>query len=143
MFLKSVKPILKLYWRNDIDYIDLFYLCWLLKEFTSCTGVLIVNLLWASKYQQENFLLFKISIAIYIRIHTIYQDLFWTLAAWTRFLRSKGHWLLAPPKQMPFLTISNENIFRKTQDTRLSAIVAPNKDVLNRFWYRCHLKYKT
>ena len=138
MLLKSVKPILKLYWRDDIDYIDLFSLCWLLKEFTSCTGILIV-----SKYQQEKILLFKISIAIYIRIHTIYQDLFWTLAAWTRFLRSKGHWLLAPPKQMPFLTISNENIFRKTQDTRLSAIVAPNKEVLNRFWYRCHLKYKT
>ena len=28
---------------------------------------------------------------------------------------------------MPFLTISNENIFLKTQGTRLGAIVAPNK----------------
>ena len=35
--------------------------------------------------------------------------------------------LLAPPKQMSFLTISNENIFLKTQSTRLVAIVAPNK----------------
>ena len=30
---------------------------------------------------------------------------------------------------MLFLTISNENIFFKTQDTRLGAIVAPNKDI--------------
>ena len=35
--------------------------------------------------------------------------------------------LLAPPKQMPFLTISNKNIFFKTKGTRLGAIVAPNK----------------
>ena len=35
--------------------------------------------------------------------------------------------LLALPKQMSFLSISDENIFFKTQDTRLSAIVAPNK----------------
>ena len=34
---------------------------------------------------------------------------------------------VAPPKQMSFLTISNENIFLKTQSTRLVAIVAPNK----------------
>ena len=29
------------------------------------------------------------------------------------------------PKQMPFLAISNKNIFFKTQDKRLGAIVAP------------------
>ena len=40
---------------------------------------------------------------------------------------SKKDFLLAcTPKQMPFLTISNENFFI-TQDTRLGAIVAPNK----------------
>ena len=35
--------------------------------------------------------------------------------------------LLAPPNQMPFLTISNENIFFENQGTRLEAIIAPNK----------------
>ena len=34
---------------------------------------------------------------------------------------------MAPPKQMSFLTISNENIFFKTQGTRFGAIVAVNK----------------
>ena len=37
--------------------------------------------------------------------------------------------LLVLPKQMPFLTISNENIFFKTQGIRLDAIVAPNKSL--------------
>ena len=36
--------------------------------------------------------------------------------------------LLATPKQLSYLTISNENIFFKTQGTRLGAIVTPNKD---------------
>ena len=35
--------------------------------------------------------------------------------------------MLAPPKQRSFLTISNENIFSKTQGGRLGAKVAPNK----------------
>ena len=35
--------------------------------------------------------------------------------------------MLVPPKQVSFLTISNENIFLKTQGTRLGAIVTPNK----------------
>ena len=35
------------------------------------------------------------------------------------FLKKKAFCLLAPPKQMLFLTISNENIFLKTQGTRL------------------------
>ena len=39
----------------------------------------------------------------------------------------KAFCLLATPKQMPFLAISNETIFFKIQDTRLGAIVAPNK----------------
>ena len=34
---------------------------------------------------------------------------------------------LAPSKQMSFLIISNENIFCKTQDTKLGALVAPIK----------------
>ena len=43
------------------------------------------------------------------------------------FSEKRAFWLLAPPKQMPFLTISDKNIFFKTQGTRLGAIVAPNK----------------
>ena len=48
---------------------------------------------------------------------------------WGHIFRKKkrAFWLLAPPKQMPFLTISNKNIFFKTQGTRLGAIVTPNK----------------
>ena len=45
---------------------------------------------------------------------------------WGHICRKKTFCWLAPPKQMPFLTISNENFF-KTQDTSLGAIVAPNK----------------
>ena len=37
--------------------------------------------------------------------------------------------LLAPPKKMPFLTISHKNIFFKIQGSRLGAIVAPNKSL--------------
>ena len=43
------------------------------------------------------------------------------------FSEKRAFWLLAPPKQMPFLTISDKNIFFKTQGTRLGSIVAPNK----------------
>ena len=43
------------------------------------------------------------------------------------FSEKRAFCLLVPPEQMPFLTISNENIFFKTQGTRLGAIVAPNK----------------
>ena len=43
------------------------------------------------------------------------------------FLGKRAFCLLAPPKQMSFLIISNENIFFKTQGTRLGAIVSPNK----------------
>ena len=43
---------------------------------------------------------------------------------WGTFFEKKT---LAPPKQMSFLTISNEIIFFKVQDTRLGAIVALNK----------------
>ena len=47
------------------------------------------------------------------------------------FLRAhflkKGIFFACTPKQMSFLTISYENIFSKTQDTRLGAIVASNK----------------
>ena len=38
--------------------------------------------------------------------------------------------LFITPKLLSFLTISYENIFFKTQDTRLGAIIAPNKDLL-------------
>ena len=43
------------------------------------------------------------------------------------FLEKRIFCLLTLPKQMPFLTISNKNIFFKTQGNRLGAIVAPNK----------------
>ena len=42
-------------------------------------------------------------------------------------LKKRAFSLLEPPKQMPFSTISNENIFLKTKGGRLGAIVAPNK----------------
>ena len=41
--------------------------------------------------------------------------------------RKRTFCLLATPKQMPFLTISKENILFKTHCIRLGAIVAPNK----------------
>ena len=43
------------------------------------------------------------------------------------FYKKGAFCLLALPKQMSLLTISTENIFLKTQGTRLVAIVAPNK----------------
>ena len=43
------------------------------------------------------------------------------------FLEKSAFCLLTLPKQMPFLTISNKNIFFKTQGKRLGAIVAPSK----------------
>ena len=46
---------------------------------------------------------------------------------WVHFLKKRTFCLLAPPKQMSFLTISNKNISFKTKGTRLGATVAPNK----------------
>ena len=43
------------------------------------------------------------------------------------FLEKSASCLLTLPKQMPFLTISNKNIFFKTQGKRLGVVVAPNK----------------
>ena len=43
------------------------------------------------------------------------------------FLKKMRFWLLVPPKQMSFIIISNENILRKTQGTRLGEKVVPNK----------------
>ena len=43
------------------------------------------------------------------------------------FSEKRAFCLLVPLKQMSFLTISNKNIFFKTQGTRLGVIVAPNK----------------
>ena len=43
------------------------------------------------------------------------------------FSEKRAFFLLAHPKQLSFLTISDENIFLKTQGTRLGTIVAPNK----------------
>ena len=43
------------------------------------------------------------------------------------FSEKRAFCLLAFPKQKLFLTFSNENIFSKTQGTRLGAKVAPNK----------------
>ena len=45
---------------------------------------------------------------------------------WGIYSEKRAFCLLAPPKHMSFLTISNGNIFLKTQDTRLGAIVAPD-----------------
>ena len=42
-------------------------------------------------------------------------------------LEKKDIVFLAPPKQMSFLIVSNENIFSKTKGTRLGAIITPNK----------------
>ena len=46
---------------------------------------------------------------------------------WGTFSEKRAFYLFAPSKQILFLTISNENIFEKTQGTRLGATVAPNK----------------
>ena len=46
-----------------------------------------------------------------------------------QILWKKAFCLLAHPKYMLFLSISDENIFFKTQGTRLSVIVAPNKSL--------------
>ena len=43
------------------------------------------------------------------------------------FSEKRTFCLLAPAKQKSFLTISNENIFSKTQGAKLGAKVAPNK----------------
>ena len=42
------------------------------------------------------------------------------------FLKKKVFGLLAPSKQMSFLTISNEH-FSKTQGTRFGVILTPNR----------------
>ena len=39
--------------------------------------------------------------------------------------------MLTSPKQMLFATISNENIFSKTQGTKLGAIIAPSKVLIS------------
>ena len=39
----------------------------------------------------------------------------------------KGICLLTPPKKMSFSTISNENTSSKTRDSKLGAIMTPNK----------------
>ena len=72
------------------------------------------------------------------------QGLFQTLGRWMRFfrahfLKNKAFCLLAPPKEMPFLTIFNGNIFFKTQDTRLGTIVAPNKSLEQAL--SCHILF--
>ena len=46
---------------------------------------------------------------------------------WGAFFEKRVFCLLALPKQMPFSTISKENIFFKIQGTRLGVIVAPSK----------------
>ena len=43
------------------------------------------------------------------------------------FSEKRPFCLNASPKQKPFLTISNENIFSKTQGARLGVDVARNK----------------
>ena len=48
---------------------------------------------------------------------------------WGTFSEKRAFCLLAIPKQMSFFTISNENIFSKTEGTRLDGMVTPNKDL--------------
>ena len=56
-------------------------------------------------------------------IHWGHGCIFFKVLFWKKMAFS----LRAPPKQMSFLTISNENVFFETQGARLVAIVAPNK----------------
>ena len=68
----------------------------------------------------------------YVHVFFEKQGLFYILRAWVRFFRvhlpqKMAFCLLAPPKLVLFLIISNENIFFKIQGTILGAIVAPNK----------------
>ena len=50
---------------------------------------------------------------------------------WGTFYEKRAFFsLLAHPKHMAFIIISNENILKKFQGTRLSAIVAPNKHLV-------------
>ena len=54
--------------------------------------------------------------------------IYWGMDAFFRaYLLKKKEFCLLLGKQMPFLIISNENIFFKIQGTRLGAIVVPNK----------------
>ena len=46
---------------------------------------------------------------------------------WGHIFWKKGFLFTCTPKQLSFLTISNENISLKSQGNRLGAIVAPNK----------------
>ena len=76
-----------------------------------------------------------ISVPVFNKFHPVgylnYQRLFETLGTHAfvgnTLLEKRAFVLLALPQQMSFLTIFNENGFFKTQDTRLEAIVTPNK----------------
>ena len=57
-----------------------------------------------------------------------------------KFQKKREFCLLVTPSQMSMLTISKENIFFKTKDTRLCAIVVPKKSY-NRPCY--HIFFKT
>ena len=46
---------------------------------------------------------------------------------WGTFFEKIAFCLLSPPKQLTFLTASNEIICLKVQGTRLGVIVTPNK----------------
>ena len=65
---------------------------------------------------------------IYLQIHDIFQTVRSQAHYFGHiFLEKRTFCLLTFLKQMPFLTISNKNIFFKTQGNRLGMIVAPNK----------------
>ena len=64
---------------------------------------------------------------IFTNIRTCFRHWGHVYLFWDTIFEKKAFCLLAPPKQMPFLTISNENTFLKTQGSRLGALVAPNK----------------
>ena len=63
---------------------------------------------------------------------------------WAHFSK-KGHFACShsPKRDMPFLTISNKNIFFKTQGNRLGAIVAPSKigPGISTYEYKNNSKY--
>ena len=62
---------------------------------------------------------------------------------WGTFFGKKAFCLLTLLKQMPLLTISNKNIFFKTQGNRLGAIVAPSKigPGISTYEYKNNCKY--
>ena len=108
--------------RNlDVSYqlFFLFIFCWGTKHFASLTFIKLEIFLLPLRFYLSPF-------SYNLDFHHSRQSGHWCVFRDT-FFRKRAFCLLVLPKQMPFLTISNENIFFKTQGNRLGAIVAPNK----------------